>query len=121
MPGTVNGCGTHYYGKKNLEKRLGPCRHCGRSVGLESYDTRLFVVFVFIPIFPLKRMRIIDQCPACTWHYATEADKWETAKQLEVSGAMEKFRASPTPESAMAAHQQLMNFHQLGEAAEFRR
>jgi len=121
MPSTVNGCGTHYYGKKNVQKRPGPCPHCGGATELESYDTRLFVVFVFIPIFPLKRMRIIDYCPACTRHFAVEAHKWETAKQLEVSGAMEKFRTNPTPEAAMAAHQQLMNFHQLEEAAEFRR
>jgi tetratricopeptide (TPR) repeat protein len=90
-------------------------------VQLKSYDTRLYVVFVFLPIFPLKRMRIIDYCSVCTRHYAMEADKWEAAKQLEVSGAMEKFRAQPTPEAAMAAHQQLLNFHQLEPAAEFRK
>ncbi len=121
MPSTVNGVGTHYYGRKNLQKRPGPCPHCGRAVELASYDTRLWFVIVFIPIIPLKRMRIIDYCSACTRHYAMEADKWETAKQLEVSGALEKFRANPTPEAAMAAHQQLLNFHQLEQAAEFRK
>jgi Flp pilus assembly protein TadD len=121
MPSTVNGCGTHYYGKKNLQKRPGPCPHCGRAGELSSYDTRVYVVFLFIPIFPLKRMRIIDYCSSCTRHYAMEADKWETAKQLEVSGALEKFRANPTPEAAIEAHQQMMNFHQLAEATEFRR
>jgi len=38
-----------------------------------------------------------------------------------VSGAQEKFRANPTPEAAMEAHQQLMNFHQLEDAAAFRK
>ena len=50
-----------------------------------------------------------------------ESDKWETSKQLEVSGAQEKFRTNPTPESAIDAHQQMMNYHQLEDAAAFRK
>jgi tetratricopeptide (TPR) repeat protein len=121
MPSTYNGIGTHYYGKKNIQKRPGPCPHCGSLVELASYDTRLWFVVVFIPIIPLSRKRIIDYCPTCTRHYAMDADKWEAAKQLEVSGAMEKFRVGGTPEDAMAAHQQLVNFHQIEKAAEFRK
>lgn len=120
MPSTVNGCGTHYYGKRNLQKRPGPCPHCGSAVELQSYDTRVFVVVVYIPIIPLKRMHIVDYCPTCTRHYAVEADKWEQSRQTEVSAAMEKFRADPTAEAAMALHQQLLNFHQLDKAAELR-
>jgi len=119
MPSTVNGIGTHYYGKKNIQKRTSACHSCGRTVELVSYDTRLWFVVFFIPIFPLKR--ILDYCPACTRHYAVEADKWETAKQLEVSGAQEKFRTEPTADNAIAAHQQLLHFHQVDEAAEFQK
>lgn len=50
-----------------------------------------------------------------------EVDKWETAKQLEVSGAQEKYRTNPTPETAIEAHQQMMNYHQLEDAATFRK
>lgn len=117
----VNGIGTTYYGKKNLQTRPGPCPHCGRAVELKSYDTRTWFVIFLIPIIPLKRLRIIDYCSVCTRHYAMEADKWETAKQLEISGALEKYRTNPTPEGAIEAHQQLMNFHQLEEAASFRK
>ena len=120
MPSTVNGIGTHYYGKKNREYRPGPCPHCGAAVQLESYDTRLWFVVVFIPIIPLGRKRIIDKCPSCTRHFSVEADKWETSKQLEVSGAKEKFRANPTPETAIALHQRYVNFHMFGEAAAYR-
>jgi len=121
MPSTYNGIGTHYYGKKNVQKRAAPCPHCGRGVELTSYDTRLWFVVFFIPIVPLGRKRIVDYCPVCTRHYAVEADKWETSKQLEVSGAQDKFRSSQLPEDAMALHQQLMTYHQLDEAAEFRK
>ena len=121
MPSTYNGIGTHYYGKKNIHKRTGACSQCRRAGELTSYDTRLWFVVFFIPIIPLGRKRIVDYCRACTRHYAVDADKWETAKQLEISGALEKYRANPTPEDAIAAHQQLINFHQFDQAAEFRK
>src|SRR6266545_6988968 len=120
MPVTYNGIGTHYYGSRNQEKRHGTCQQCGRNVELTSYDTRLWFVIVFIPVIPLGRKRIIDRCPACTRHYVQDLQKWETAKQLEISGALDAFRSNPTPEAAIEAHQALMGFHQLAQAAEFR-
>jgi hypothetical protein len=62
MPTTYNGIGTQYYGRRNEEKRPGVCPHCGASVELSSYDTRLWFVIVFIPFIPLGRKRVIDQC-----------------------------------------------------------
>ena len=120
MPTTVNGIGTHYYGRRNEERRQGACRHCGASVELISYDTRLWFVFVFIPVIPLGRKRIVDQCSSCRRHYALELRQWESAKQSEITAALEKFRGSGTPESAIEAHQTLINFHQSAQAAEFR-
>src|SRR5438128_214219 len=120
MPTTYNGVGTHYYGKKNLQTHPGVCRQCGGSVTLSSYDTRLWFVVVFIPVIPLGRKRILEQCPACTRHFVLDLEKWEAAKQLEISGALDKFRSNPTPEAAIEAHQQLINFHQISRAAEFR-
>src|SRR6266478_589740 len=73
MPTTYNGIGTHYYGKKNITKRPGPCPHCNRAVELTSYDTRLWFVIFFIPVFPLGRKRLLAYCPACTRHYAVDA------------------------------------------------
>jgi tetratricopeptide (TPR) repeat protein len=121
MPITYNGIGTHYYGKKNLQQRSGVCRNCGRAGNLQSYDTKLWFVVLFIPIIPLGRKHIIDSCPSCRRHYVADAHKWETAKQLETSGSMDKFRSNPTPENAVATHQQLLAFHQVAEAAEFQK
>src|SRR5882724_188205 len=106
MPTTYNGIGTHYYGRKNILSRPAVCPHCNRSVNLVSYDTRLWFVIVYVPVIPLGRKRIIDRCPACSRHYVTDLQKWETAKQLDISGALEKFRSDPSPENGMAAHRQ---------------
>ncbi len=120
MPSTVNGIGTHYYGKKNVTVRTAACKSCRRVVNLTSYDTRLWFVVVFIPIVPLGRKRIIDQCPSCTRHYVLKADVYEQTKQLQTSASLERFRREPSADAAVQAHGQLLAFHEHEQAAEFR-
>ncbi|WP_435018610.1 hypothetical protein TA3x_000592 [Tundrisphaera sp. TA3] len=120
MPTTYNGIGTHYYGKKNRSTRTAPCRSCHRVGNLESYDTRLWFVVVFIPIIPLGRKRIIDSCPSCQRHMVADAAKYEQARQLQVSGSLEQYRREASPEAALVAHAQLLAFHEHEQAAELR-
>src|SRR5688500_1544326 len=94
MPEVVNGCGTWYYGKKNLQQYQGVCRSCGAVTTLSSYDTRLYVVIVFIPVIPLRAKRIIEQCAACTRHGAMPLDDWRRAEKRSAD-AIAAFRASP--------------------------
>ena len=84
MPTTYNGIGTHYYGRKNRNVRHGVCRSCGAEGPLESYDTRLWFVVVFIPVIPLGRKRIIDQCSRCSRHWAASQDQWERSEERRV-------------------------------------
>ncbi len=120
MPTTVNGIGTHYYGKKNRQTRTGVCTSCGAQGKLESYDTRLWFVIVFVPVIPLGRKRIIDQCPVCSRHYAAPHSAWEMSRQLSVSGAEERYRTQPSPETALEVHGNLVGFRQFDEASRFR-
>ncbi|GEP41847.1 tetratricopeptide repeat protein [Brevifollis gellanilyticus] len=119
MPSTVNGIGTHYYGKANRSSRQGACQSCGRTGNLESYDTRLWFVIVFIPIIPLGRKRIMDMCPSCHRHYVSALGKWEDQRQMTNSGTKAEFVAQPTPENAERHHRGLLAFHQHQEAASF--
>lgn len=121
MPSTINGIGTHYYGKKNVESRSSVCQSCRREGLLSSYDTRLWFVILFVPIIPMGRKRIIDYCPACSRHFVMDLDKWEAAKQLEISGALDRYRSNPTPEAAIEVHNRLLQFHQYEQAVVFRR
>ncbi len=118
-PSTVNGIGTHYYGKSNLQRRRGLCQACRREAWLESYDTRLWFVVVFIPIIPLGRKRIIDQCATCRRHFVANLAKWDEAAQLNTSGAKADYEAAPTPENAIRYHQSLIQFHQHDDARKF--
>src|SRR2546421_7216499 len=94
MPQVVNGCGTWYYGKKNVERHQGVCRACHRMATLESYDTRLYVVIVFIPIIPLAKKRIIEQCSVCRRHLAMPYSQWQSVQQRS-DAALVAYRNSP--------------------------
>jgi tetratricopeptide (TPR) repeat protein len=120
MPSTINGIGTHYYGKKNNSTRTDACKSCGKVSVLESYDTRLWFVIVFIPVIPLGRKRIMDKCPRCTRHYALDLHKYEQARQLQISSALERFRREQSPEAVLEAHGQLLAFLENDQAAQFR-
>ena len=120
MPTTVNGIGTHYYGKRNHTKRQGTCRACGRTAELESYDTRLYFVVIFIPIIPLGRKRIIDQCPACQRHFVADQDQYMMGRQLAMSGALDQFHSEPSSEAAILTHAQMLGYHGHEEAKSFR-
>jgi tetratricopeptide (TPR) repeat protein len=117
MPTTVNGIGTHYYGKHNRASRMAACKSCGKTGVLESYDTRLWFVIVFIPIIPLGRKRIIDECPRCRRHFVADLEKFEQARQLQSSAALEHFRRERSTEAALTAHAQLLAFHDNEQAA----
>ena len=119
MPTTINGIGTHYYGKTDLATRPGTCVHCGSYGNLESYSTRLWFVIVFIPIIPLKRVRILNSCPSCSRHWVANPEEYEMSRQLAVSGALDQYRAEPTVETALVAHAQYLAFHMTPEADAF--
>jgi tetratricopeptide (TPR) repeat protein len=120
MPTTVNGIGTHYYGKKDHSVRTGICGSCRRTGDLQSYETRLWFVVVFIPVIPLGRKRIIDECPSCRKHMVANADAYEQARQLQTSASLDRYRREPSPEAALEAHAQLLSFREYEQAAEFR-
>ena len=87
MPTTVNGIGTHYYGKQNSTSRMAACKSCGKMGVLESYDTRLWFVIVFIPVIPLGRKRITDECPRCRHHFVADLEKYEQHSSPIISRA----------------------------------
>ena len=68
MPATINGIGTHYYGARNRSARVDTCKQCGRSATLSSYDTREWFCILFIPIIPMRKYRILNDCSRCRKH-----------------------------------------------------
>src|SRR6185295_12640362 len=81
MPSVVNGIGTWYYGKRNVQKYEGVCRACGQAGTLSTHDTILWFVFLMIPLIPLGRKRIIEQCKKCQRHGVMPMKRWNEAKK----------------------------------------
>lgn len=98
MPTTINGIGTWYYGKSDLTTRPAACPHCNRDTMLESYNTTLFFVVLFIPLVPMGRKRIIDKCPACTQHAVADLTSYTAAKKDDIDAAVKAYCEDPDDE-----------------------
>lgn len=119
MPTTVNGIGTRYCGRKDAATRPGVCEHCKASTTLETYTTRLWFSVFYIPIIPLKWVRVVDYCPACSRHWCTHPDQYEELRQSTVSQALQNHKENATVESALITHGQCLVFHMKEEADTF--
>jgi tetratricopeptide (TPR) repeat protein len=118
MPETINGIGTWYYGKSNVKTRQGWCEHCKRETTLSSHDTRKWFVIFFIPIIPLGRKRVLDECPHCTRHRALDLAEWHKLREEVIRKGLEEMAAHPKdPEAAIRLHQSYLYFDQTEESA----
>jgi len=121
MPQTLNGVGTHYYGRKAALERPGTCPACRKPGTLTSYDTRLWFVILFIPIIPLGRKRIIDQCSRCRRHYAAPLAEWEASKRKAMEEGMRKALDRPQDFRAQAElHRTCLQFGEWEKADQIR-
>jgi len=116
MPTTINGIGTMYYGKKNVQTRGGVCEHCGEVGDLRSYQTRLWVTFVFIPVVPLGKKQIIDECPSCRRHRLVPVGQWQNLARDDLSESRAATDQDPQDEEAALDHFELA--WRLGAAEE---
>lgn len=93
MPYTLNGIGTWYYGRQNEHAAYGRCEHCGREGVLSSYDTMLWFVVVFIPLIPLGRKRVLNECSVCRRHRSLSLADWHRMKTEKLRAAGEAYAA----------------------------
>jgi tetratricopeptide (TPR) repeat protein len=101
MPTVYNGIGTWYYGKDRLHTRKGTCSLCNRVCTLESYDTTLFFVVIFVPVIPLAKKRILEQCSACQRHRVLPLKQWEQAKAKDSAEVLKKLENNPNDRDAI--------------------
>lgn len=133
MPTVVNGIGTWYSGKSNFHTRMGTCEFCKSYGELKSYDTTVYFVVFFIPLVPLRRKRVLDECPACHKHMALDLKKWKAQREKELTEQIQALRQDPrnfekarNAVQAMVAFQDKKMFllladglkHHLGDRAE---
>lgn len=112
MPHVINGIGTWYTGKVNVLSRQDSCEFCNKEGTLTSYDTTLYFVVFFIPIIPLGKKRIIEECSICRRHRVMPLAEWATAKAKAFEEATALWRQTPTdPAAARKLIGTYMSFH----------
>ena len=117
MPYTLNGIGTRYYGRRNVSQANGNCEHCRRWSSLSSYDTRECFCVMFIPVIPLRRFRIQNDCGICRKHYRMPLADFQERLQAKVDPLRIAVRRTPRqPEAHLALVKALISFGVLVEA-----
>ena len=101
MPATINGIGTHYYGAQNRSARVDTCKFCRRSATLSSYDTREWFCLIFIPVIPMRKFRILNDCSSCRKHHRIPAG--EFAQKLAQATAPLRLASDASLRSRCAA------------------
>jgi len=117
MPYTVNGIGTHYYGRRNVSQANGTCEQCHRWSTLSSYDTRECFCLLFIPLIPLRRFRIQNDCGSCRRHYRMSLAAFQQRLDTTVNPLRTAVRRAPRdPEAHLQLVRALIGFGVLVEA-----
>lgn len=53
----------------------GLCEHCGRQGDMYSFDTTECFTFLHIPLVPLGKRRVMNECPSCGHHLIKKYEK----------------------------------------------
>ncbi len=117
MPFTINGIGTRYYGKKNADARIDVCEACGRPGALESYDATLCFCVVFVPLIPLGKKRILDECPSCRRHRVMKRSDYEALRAEALESVNAAFGDRLASEEALV--EAIATLSTFGSPAEF--
>jgi tetratricopeptide (TPR) repeat protein len=119
MPTTYNGIGTHYYGNRNSTTHFGFCNQCKRQQMLTDYETTLWFCVIYIPIIPLGKKQIVNQCPGCTYHYAVPLKNWQKQGDEAVDKVSDTLAQNTNdPEKVIELHATLSGFHRHEEAGD---
>jgi tetratricopeptide (TPR) repeat protein len=119
MPFTFNGIGTRYAGRSNLSVAQGSCPSCGRFVRLSSYDTRECFCVLFIPLIPLRKFRILHDCPICRRHRRIPLDQFQQELSTQIEPLRQEVRRSPgDPAAHVRLVAGLIDFQMFTEAAQ---
>src|ERR1043166_5397342 len=103
VPYTLNGIGTRYVGAKNRSATVGDCESCKKSATLSSYDTREWFCFAYIPLIPLTKYRILNDCSRRGRHRRLKSAAFQESVNQKLAPLREAIRRSPRDPQPYAA------------------
>lgn len=120
MPYTLNGIGTSYVGQKNLKTHRGRCEFCNKETNLSSYDTQEYFVILFLPVIPLQKKHIINDCPLCQKHRYMHWKDWQAAKDAHIKEKIAEWQGdSDNPERIFEVLHVIAFYQEQGQFLDF--
>ncbi|MFO0938432.1 MAG: tetratricopeptide repeat protein [Gemmataceae bacterium] len=112
MPHVINGVGTWYYGRSRIHRLKAGCEFCNRIGELTSYDTTLYFVVLFIPVIPLSKKRVLDECPSCRRHRVIAWKTWEKQKEEGIASVLQQLAEKPDDHEALGTALGIVTMYQ---------
>ncbi|MBN1421516.1 MAG: hypothetical protein JXP34_22275 [Planctomycetes bacterium] len=113
---------TRCAGRANVETHASFCTRCGFFGGLLRYETRRWLAFLGIPILPLAKVKVIDECPQCGRRDTMPLEEWSRREKRAIErGMAEVLRHPDDAEAATRLLGALVRFRRWDEAAELAR
>ncbi len=117
MPTTINGIGTMYVGRRNRSSSAGQCEFCGAQTTKSEYETTLFFTFLYIPLIPLGKKQVLEECALCRRHRVASAQDWGRLRDGQLEEARRAAQQADDSASLMELIQACRAFHRDDEAA----
>lgn len=103
--------GTMCYGQDNGYRRFGNCEKCGFHGPLKTYDTCEIGYLYLVPILPIGRKRVFDECCHCKHSREIPLGRYKRARASELPAALEVLKADHQDPALVAQSiRQLMNY-----------
>ena len=95
------------YGWGNFNRRnhslvRGTCQSCGRQGYLRSYTSTRFITLYFIPVIPIGKHKILEECPHCKKARGMSFRQYRKLVKKELPQAIADYEASPDSKDAAA-------------------
>ncbi len=79
--------GSRFTSREDLRRKTDTCPSCGQRQLMESFSGLKWLHLYFIPLIPLGRRRVIQQCRGCKKGYEMSVSKWEDLRDRSIAEA----------------------------------
>jgi tetratricopeptide (TPR) repeat protein len=105
--------GKNFYGKTNVVSHYADCTSCRKQSVLSSYTTENCLHVFNLPVLPLGRIHITDECPYCGHYTAISHRTYRKTRKKDLAVMMEAFTAdADNPDSTLNGLQTLMVYNE---------
>lgn len=102
-----------FIGRSNISSNFSRCDTCRRLTLLNTYTTRRFVLLFNLPLIPLGKCRMLDECPYCGQRGKTSLRKHDKERKQNLALMMDGFADdADNPDTCSHALRTLMIYNQ---------